>query len=211
MPTHISLNFAQDKLESPSLDDLIDVFEDRMKYWLIEPAKQIMEYPGGQIAGFCLFLTYFEGVWGYIKGGVSKRQSTAFFKNAFVDVFRSSGINEALLTRVAQVFYDDARCGFFHDGMFRERIFFESLENGVLLITLPKTDGRIDENGEIQSILVDPKRFAVAVERHFVKFITILRNPTETEQRTKFESMCRDKWGLGSDARVIGILDPTKA
>jgi hypothetical protein len=59
--------------------------------------------------------------------------------------------------------------------------------------------------------LVDPVRFGIAVERHFAKFITTLRNPIETEQRAKFESICRLKWDWEKDGRVIGISDPTEA
>jgi hypothetical protein len=134
----ISPHFTDSKLQDPSVDDLIDVFEDRMKYWLFEPAKSLFNDAYGQVAGFCLLLTYFEGIYSYVQGKSSKGQSTAFFKNAFLEVFRTSGLNETLLTRIAEILYKDARCGFFHDGMFRERIYLKSLKKGELLVTLPK-------------------------------------------------------------------------
>jgi hypothetical protein len=37
----ISPNFPDEKLYNPSLEDLIDVFEDRVRWWLLEPAQAL--------------------------------------------------------------------------------------------------------------------------------------------------------------------------
>jgi len=208
MPSYISPHFTQDKFDSPSLDDLIDVLEDRVCYWVLEPAKVLLEDPIRQVPGFLLLLTYFEGIWVYVQGCDSRGQSRKFFQEGFIDVFRCAGIGQYLLTSIAGVLYEDARCGFFHDGIFRDRIVFKRLEKGELLVTLPKRNGQIDETGEIESILVDTGRFSAAVERHFKGFLTCLRDPNKIEQRYKFERICQDKWRW-DEGTIIGLPDPT--
>jgi hypothetical protein len=85
--------------------------------------------------------------------------------NGFYDVFRVTGQDEGLLKRAAQVLYEDVRCGFFHDGIFRDRIFF--VDRGFALeITVPKKDGVLVVTGEIQSIMIDPRLFFDAIVRH---------------------------------------------
>jgi hypothetical protein len=167
MSNMISPSYADTKFANPSIDDLVDVFEDRIRHWLLQPAKRLKDTEHGQVASFCLILTYFEGIWSYIEGRGSRGRSREFFEKGFVEVFRTSNLKEKLLRRVAAILYTDARCGFFHDGMFRERISFTSLQESEMLLTLPKKGGQVDENGQVQSLLIDPRNFYSAVERHF--------------------------------------------
>jgi hypothetical protein len=200
--TYISPSFPEAKLDNPSLDDLIDVFEDRIKKWLLEPAKYLVENETFQVAGFSILLTYFEGIWPYIQGQESKGQSKRFFIEAFADVFRPSCLPEEVIKKTAKVLYDDARCGFFHDGMFRDRIFFKRLDKGELYVTVTKK--------KIDSILVDSRRFCNAIERHFCRFIATLRNPACIEERTKFNAMCKIRWDWEGEAIYIGMANPPK-
>ena len=206
----ISPTFTEEKLNNPTVEDLIDVFEDRIKFWLLEPSKQLMQTEIGWVPGFSLLLSYFEGIWIYTSGKDSKNKSKEFFRKAFVDVFRPSSLSEPLLGRTADLLYDDARCGFFHDCTFRGRIFFASITQAEMLITLPKKDGKIDETGAIQSILIDVQKSHDAVSEHFATFISELRNPREIELRKSFYEICRVKWGFDQPGIFIG-LDERKA
>jgi len=69
---YISPNFTWEKLENPSFDDLVDVFEDRLRNWLLEPAKSLLQLPHGFVAAISLLLTYFESIQTYISGQDSK-------------------------------------------------------------------------------------------------------------------------------------------
>jgi hypothetical protein len=208
MSIMVSPHHPDTKFDNPTVDDLIDVFEDRIRSWVLLPAKGLLETEHGQIAGFCLVLTYFEGIWSYIEGRSSRGHSRQFFEQAFVDVFRSTGLAESLLTRVAGLLYTDARCGFFHDGMFREHLYFAGLSKAEILITLPKKDGQIDEHGEIQSLLIDPQRFYSAVERHFDRIVVGLRDASNVDLRAKFRASFKEQCDWEKVGPAIGIPEP---
>ena len=101
--------------------------------------------------------------------------------------------------------YEDGRCGFFHDGMLRSRIFLTELNQIDMLITVPRrSDGTIDVNGKIESILIDTKYFMAAIERHFIDYLLCLRNPEENVKRENFLKIAKEKWDYESEGTVIG-------
>ncbi|MFY9820880.1 MAG: hypothetical protein WAM82_05825 [Thermoanaerobaculia bacterium] len=202
----ISPHYPQDKLKDPTIEDLIDVLEDRVRFWLLEPARVLSSHAFGQVAGLALLMSYFEGIWTYVQGRDSHKQSRVFFKDAFIDVFRLGGLAPELLGRIAEVLYEDARCGFFHDGLFRHGIFFGKNLGGCLRVTMPlKDDGRLDEEGEIQSIILDVEDFFKFVEGHFDRLIVRLRNPNHADLRTKFREICRKN---GISKEIQGFSHP---
>jgi hypothetical protein len=206
METFISPNYTQEKLDKPTIDDLVDVFKDRVLNWLFEPAKKLIIEKDGCFGALCLLLTYFEGIWTYITGVDSKGKSKKYFNDAFLDLFRSSDHPADLLKRVAEIMYEDGRCGFFHDGMLRNRIFLTELNEIDMLITLPrKPDGNVDIDGQIKSILIDPKYFMAAIERHFIGYLLCLRNPNEKVRRENFLRIAKEKWDYESEGTVIGL------
>lgn len=208
MEYKISPNFDDSKLDTENVEDLVDVFEDRTRYWLFEAAKNLLNSKHGDIAALGLLLTYFEGISIYLKGKDSKSNSKRFFKEGFLNVFKASGIGDELLERVADIAYTDARCGFFHDGFgFRSRILVSPDANQDLIITLPKKNGVVDREGEIQSIIINPNRLLYAIERHFNQYIDQLRDKANLQLREKFEKACKIKWLLDEPPIVIG-LDP---
>ena len=127
MDTQVSPNFSDQKL-NPSLDDMIDVFEDRVRYCLLEPAKALLDV-AGRIPAVCLLATYFEGYAIYRDGVDSVGKSKAFFRRAFLEIFATLAYRR-IFGRVADLWYEDARCGFFHDGFFRSRIAFSTKGQG---------------------------------------------------------------------------------
>ena len=60
MDNYISPNYKDEKLEDPSFEDLIDVFEDRVRNWLILPAESLLETRHGFVAAISILFTYFE-------------------------------------------------------------------------------------------------------------------------------------------------------
>jgi hypothetical protein len=204
----ISPSYPNTKLDEPSVADLIDVFEDRIRLWVLAPAQRLLEMRHGQAAGFGLALSYIEGIWSYIEGG-SPRWPKEFFSKAFVDVFRATEVKEVLLLRIAAMLAD-ARWGFLHDAMLRDRISFASLPQGEMLVTLPTREGRIDEEGDVQSLIIDPDRFHSAVERHFDQFVAVIRDSNNAEARTKFVTCFKHQTGF-KDPQSAKSLTPTTA
>ena len=203
--TQISPHFPSEKLDSPSIEDLIDVFEDRLVGWLLAPAKKLLMHPIDQIPGFALSLSYFEGIAIYMRGEDSRNKSRQFFTEGFVDVFRSSRLPTAVLERVANVLYEDCRCGFFHDAMFRTRVFFGEHFGEPLVITVPRINGVIDQSGEVQSIVVHGPKYFEYLEGHFTKYVARLRDRSERDLRRNFQEVCHLKWDLSSPPRVIAL------
>jgi len=200
MDKKISPNYDEAKLNYQSIDDLIDVFEDRVRYWLLEPAKNLLKTQHGYVAALCLVLTYFEGITIYSKGKDSKNNSPAFFREGFLEVMRGSGFDDDLLGQVADVIYTDARCGFFHDGCFRSKIFVSPDANSALFIT--------KVHGSISSIIINPNRVISATETHFENYLKLLRKTSKSDIRSNFLLACKNKWALDEPPVVIG-LDPS--
>ena len=75
-----------------------------------------------------------------------------------------------------------------------------------MLIILPqKPDGKIDVDGEIKSIMIDPKYFMAAIERHFIDYLLCLRNPNEKVKRDNFLKIAKGKWVYENEGVVIGL------
>lgn len=204
MNTQVSPNFADDKLTNPSLDDLIDVFEDRVRCCMLEPAKMLLDVAGG-IPAVCLLMTYFEGYAIYRDGMDSVGKSKAFFRQAFLDIFAHTGLPEDLLARVAELLYEDARCGFFHDGFFRSRVLFSTRGQGALEVTVPRVDGKPDQNGDIQSVLINPRQLCATIEGRFAEYVRLLRDPRQVRLRANFKKAVDMKWRLALPGPIVGV------
>jgi hypothetical protein len=142
--SRISPHFSEEKYKTGSLEGFIDVLEDRIRFWLLAPAKALLGVQFGDVAALSLLLGYFEPYAIYREGEDSTNKSRAFFRVGFIDVFRKSGLEEGFLGRVADLLYVSARCGLFHEGMFRAGIYVGSGE-GELTVTVPRVDGKPDE------------------------------------------------------------------
>jgi len=62
-----------------------------------------------------------------------------------------------------------------------------------------------DQNGEIQSIVVHSAEYFQYVEGHFNKYISRLREASQSALRHQFLAACRLKWDLGGTPRVIAL------
>jgi hypothetical protein len=173
---------------------------------LLEPAKVLLGVRFGEVAALSLLFGYFEPCAIYRKGEDSRGQSKAFFRAGFIEVLRKAAISESLLGRIADMLYDEVRCGLFHEGMTREHILFGNAA-GELMATLPRIDGKIVEDGRIQSVLIDPRKFFIVVERHATQYLKSLRNPNSTELRENFKRAVELRWRIDEPAGIIGISE----
>lgn len=203
----ISPNFHHKKLEKPALGDLIDVFEDRMRNWLLLPAKHLIDTPNGLVAATALLSGYFEGIEIYLSGKDSNNRSGEFFVKGFLRVFSVHGEGKEMLKKVAEGIYKQLRCGFAHDGMFRYRVFFDETLPKAILVTWPKKNGMFYTAGALQSIAINPSRFYDCIMIHFESYLKCLREGTDGELKDAFEKAVQLKWGIDQPDIIIGMSE----
>jgi hypothetical protein len=167
MQHFISPSFTHEKLESPSYDDLVDVFEDRTRNWFFLPASKLLDIPNCEIAAVALLVNYFEGIEIYLTGEDSKNRSAEFFARGFGRVFTIQGQDPEFSRKVAAAIYNQARCGFAHDSMFRNRVFFSRVRPDPILVTWPRKNGVFNRSAEVESIVINPPRFYGSIKIHF--------------------------------------------
>ena len=207
MDNYISPNYKDEKLEDPSFEDLIDVFEDRVRNWMLLPAESLLESHHGFVAAISILFTYFEGIQTYASGKDSNRSSKTHFINGFLSVFGAPDIDKSKLRNMAETIYSEGRCGFFHEGLSKRKIVYSSVRKEALTITVPKVDGELDFQGEVRSIVINPARFLWCVKRHFDKYISDLRNEDNVHLRDCFKRTVDTKWGLEDPDVPIGTTE----
>ena len=204
---YVSPNFTHEKLEPPFYKDVVDVFEDRMLNWLLLPAKHLLEVKHGSIAAVALATTYIEGIEIYASGKDSKNKSKEFFCRGFKRIFTTVSGPALMQEAVAVALYDLLRCGFAHDAMFRERIYFSRDRSDAFLITWPKKHGEFDSNGRLESAIINPDRFLRCIELHFKEYVRELRSKNATTSKENFLAAVELKWRIGQAGPLVGMTE----
>lgn len=203
----ISPNFTHEKLEPPFYKDVVDVFEDRMLYWLLVPAKKLLKVKNGYVAAVALAINYIEGIEIYASGKDSKGKSKEFFRRGYKRIFASVSGPAYLQDAIANALYDLLRCGFAHDAMFRSRIYFSSIRKEAFTITWPKKNGQFDPDGHLESAIINPERFIRCIEIHFEQYVKELRAKSATVSKKNFLAAVELKWNLGGEGHRIGMTE----
>lgn len=203
----ISPSYTHEKLEPPFFRDIVDVFEDRMLNWLIEPAKRLLEMPNGEIAAVSLATNYFEGIEIYLSGQDSKGHSRQFFIRGFKSVFPGFSGPDHLYEPIASALYDLLRCGFAHDAIFRHGIYFSEIRKESFTLTWPKKNGAFDLDGDLESAIINPKSFVEAVAKHLREYVRELKGVSESDRKAKFKAAVDLKWNLDGRERNIGLTE----
>jgi len=202
----ISPNFGYKKLESATYEDLVDIFEDRMRNWFLIPAERLLEIPHCQIAAVALLIAYFEGIAIYLSGKDSKDKSFEFFAKGFSKVFPIQHEDKNAPRDVQLAIYNQVRCGFVHDGMFRNRVFFSAVSSKPIIISFPKKNGTVNTT-QTESIVINPKLFFESIKNHFEDYLKNLRTGTDKTIRQSFKATVKLKWALDEGDRTIGITE----
>jgi hypothetical protein len=203
----VSPNFYSEKLDPPLYKDVVDVFEDRMRYWLIEPAKYLLSAPHGEVAAVALATNYIEGIEIYSSGKDSKNKSKEFFRRGYRKIFAMVSGPEFMQDAIADALYDMLRCGFAHDGMFRSGIYFSTMREEAMLITWPKKNGQFVSDGRLESAIINPRGFVRCIELHFNAYLRELRAPGENDAQIRFRTAVELKWRLGEPGPSVGMTE----
>lgn len=189
MEIRISPNFTSSKITG-ELDDYIDVYSDRIRGWLLAPAKALLGVPHAEIAVLTLCLTYFEGLAIYRSGESSDGKSRAFFQAAIDECFSSppqpaKGHEDTTLAadfneQLGDLLYKGARCGLFHAGFLRKKVLLQHGLPTTLATSVHKASGRVE------LVLIEPTRLIADIEAHHEMYMRELRDEANVEARDKF-------------------------
>jgi hypothetical protein len=203
----VSPTYTHEKLNAPSYADLVDVFEDRIRHWLLEPVKHLLKTQHGVVPAVALSLGYFEGIEIYFSGQDSNGRSKEFFRCGFQRVFAPAPSGAHVFDEIVNAIYVHGRCGFAHDGLFRNRVFFSGTRPEPLNVTWPRRNGQFIQDGHLESVIINPTSFCAGVEQHFSKYVSDLRAAIDLTLKTNFETAVGLKWGLSEPDRVIGMTE----
>ena len=178
----ISPHFDSKYLENPTLDKRIDVFEDRIRHWIIDQAKTVLHQPHGIMASLLISSVYFELYAIYSRGEDSGRRSKDFFTVGFNSVFNIDDESDEMTKMMAEAFYHHVRCGLYHFGTVKPRIALDG-ETDLLSFTV---DQEVDDEYDFSSAVFNPAKWIDVIDRHFAKYIDRLRDDRETELRSNF-------------------------
>ena len=204
---YISPSFTYEKLEAPSYHDIVDVFEDRLLNWLIEPAYTLLSVKHGSIAAVALLLGYFEGIEIFHSGQDSKRQSKVFFRRGLQRVFASFAGPPWLFSGIADELYELLRCGFAHDALFRSGVYFSTVRREAFTATWPRKNGVFDKDGKLESVFVNPERFCEGIRFHFAEYVRALRADNDSELKSAFLAAIKLKWRLDEPGHFVGMSE----
>ena len=208
MITHfVSPRYTYKKLEPPFYRDVVDVFEDRMRGWVLAPAFQLLKTDPVSVAAITLVTNYFEGIEIYFSGEDSKGRSQKFFRRGFQRVFLVRGGGQDQSDYIADSLYKTLRCGFAHDSMIRDGIQFSSMRAEPILITFRKVAGKMDFSSDLESVVINPRLFVEGVERHLTRYIAELRRAKDEVLKENFQKAIAIKWNLGNEERLIGLTE----
>lgn len=178
----ISPNYDVSKLAIPTtIDSLIDVYEDRIRFWTIEPARIISQYPHGGFAVCHLLASYFESYAIYFKGKDSEKKSFDFFSMGLFSVFpelKFQTYTKNQLDEFISIMYKSFRCGLYHIGLAREKIMLVNGDDALNIIT--------NVENQIITVQIDTSKLISSIENHFNKYICDLRNVNNIETRKNF-------------------------
>lgn len=203
----ISPNFTHKKLEPLFYKDVVDVFEDRMVNWLLAPARKLLDFPHGSVPAVALATNYIEGIEIYISGLDSKGQSKEFFRRGFKRIFTPIDITEQMRDAIANALYDTLRCGFAHDGMLRNRVYFSDIHNEPFTVTWPRKNSEFDPLGHLESVVINPSCFIEGIELHFKKYISQLRAKDSSPEQERFRAAVKLKWALDEEPPIIAMTE----
>lgn len=157
---------------SPTLENKIDIFSDRVIGWQLEIAQSLRS---NQYAGFgiiSILFSYFEMIGQYHNGGKGS-SNIGDFKTGFRLVYSSTPFTDPQLRTI----YNKVRCGMYHNGY---------IKRGVLISGQHPQTFEIGSTGDI---FINPHTLTDTIQTHFSSFISNLKNPANQGNRTNFEKM----------------------
>lgn len=171
MTSHISPKFTTATFgASPSLDQKIEVFEDRELGWRFNVAEAMEAIYGAGYAIIAVVFSYFEMFEQYAAGQTSKAGSKVAFRDGYRRIYPSSTLLDAQIDSV----YDRVRCGMYHNGYTK----FGTMISGDYPEAVTVDSG---------TVKINPHRLLDDLQTHFGGYIATLKEAANTAERANFE------------------------
>lgn len=205
MEAALSPSYSHEKLENPSLNDLVDVFEDLWRHCFFAPLDLLLKTPNGDIAAMTVLCSYFEAIGGYMSGENTNRRAREFFVKSFCLVFHS---NSPEIHKAAEAIYKNIRCGLAHDGMLSHKVNYSRAGTKAFFLTYRKMpDASLDIAAGMVSIIVNPLRMYQGVLHHFDEYVRALREGKNQVLVEAFKKTVERQWALGTSENIIGMTE----
>ena len=209
MKQMLTPKYDHEKVANPSLADLIDVFEDAWKGYILIPAQVLLNTPHGDIAAMTLLCPYFESIEALHRGESGVNKSKEFFIDGFLRVFEKilGPVDEQAAKYAAKAIYVNVRSGVAHTGFPKDPVHFQRTNRNAFLLTYPRSpDGQLN-TASVHSIVFNAERIHHAVIWHLDQYLKALRRPHETILQDNFNRLMRSEWGIGKGDNVVGMTE----
>lgn len=171
----ISKNYTNCDLASGKVSS-VEVFEDRLRYWLLEPLKRIRKIDCDDYDFIILTSIFpmFDCLGMFLTGQSSKGQTKKMFQKGFEEIvwnqdLASDTSNSQDKDIVIRHLYEHVRNGLAHSGITRDKIIIEELKDKPM-------DFRLKESGDVDVVSIDPWKLLDVFEEWFNNYIRDLKN-----------------------------------
>jgi len=154
-PTVIDERNENSNLDAFNVNDKIIIYKRQVEDWFLKPATNLIKYKSDN-KGFIVLmicLLYLEGIEQYRRGQSSRNRSGEFFAATLERIYPDKYSNAQLRS-----FYEDARCGLFHNGMVEGKIIINNSFPQSLQF-IGNTDIKISPSKLLRDIKIDFENF----------------------------------------------------
>ncbi|MDP3916762.1 MAG: hypothetical protein Q8Q42_00555 [Nanoarchaeota archaeon] len=165
------------------IETRILIYEDQVNGWFLDVAKKLMKDKNNDLVVLQIAISYIEGNQQYREGKPSRNSSKKCFIRGFRRIFKIS--NNIISEKRLEHFYDQVRCGLFHDGMIKKDVVVSRDFDAALYLRETGTKER--------TILINPCKFLGIISQDFYKYIKELKSGNK-ESISNFEKYTLEKY-----------------
>jgi len=199
MPCNLKISrnyYHHDFSPTPSLDDKITIFDDRVRGWLIDMVDEMINtscaiHPGlashGGFAALMTLASYFETLAKMRAGYCREGRSSAYFTKGLDWVFPAKFSEEE-----ARLVYREVRCGLYHAAITGPRVVLSATYSEALSCQ-PDISGTF--------VVANPHLLPKVLRGHLESYVKDLRDRNAATLRTNFERYF--DWLGGGPAKVV--------
>lgn len=175
----VSPKYDLDNFRSGGDEVKIDVYEDRVKGWIIKQAEFVAKNNGSGFAELLIILSFFESHAIYLPDSPTDSGGNKF-KHVVKKVFPGiEGLDIA--EKVLRYLWKDGRNGLYHGGITGDKITISGSSKAITVLKI----------GDDYKIDIDPGKFVNSVRIYFESYITDLKDTQNTALREHFfEKLC---------------------